>query len=43
MAVSGTEWSNNGLGALGTNPINLLRRRVPGYGQIGDTLGDSAF
>lgn len=33
----------NGLGALGTNPINLLRRRVPGYGQIGDTLGDSAF
>lgn len=29
----------NGLGALGTNPTNLLRRSVPGYGQISDNIG----
>lgn len=33
----------NGLGALGTNPVDLLRRRVPGYGQIGSTLDNPAF
>lgn len=33
----------NGLGALGSNPTDLLRRRVPGYGQIGSTLDNPAF
>ena len=33
----------NGLGALGSDPVDLLRRRVPGYGQIGSTLDNPAF
>ncbi len=33
----------NGLGALGTEPADLLLRRVPDHGQIGSTLDNPAF
>ncbi|MFN3984769.1 MAG: LPS-assembly protein LptD [Rhodocyclaceae bacterium] len=33
----------SGLGSLGPSPVNLLRRSVPGYGKINDSLSDRYF
>ncbi len=33
----------SGLASLGSNPVNLLRRSVPGYGKISGTISDRIF
>lgn len=32
-----------GLGSIGSSPINLLRRSVPGYGKINESISDPFF
>lgn len=32
-----------GLGGIGPSPVNLLRRSVPGYGKINDSLSNRYF
>lgn len=33
----------NGLGSVGASPINLLKRSVPGYGRINESMSDRVF
>lgn len=33
----------NGLGSVGSSPLNLLQRSVPGYGKINEPVGDRIF
>ena len=33
----------SGLGRIGSNPLNLLRRNIQGYGLIGDSGSESVF
>ncbi len=33
----------NDLASIGTNPVNLIKRSVPGYGKINDTSADRVF
>ena len=32
-----------GLGGIGPSPVNLLRRSVPGYGVINESISDPYF